>query len=51
MISYITSINKQLFTDGTHLTVEGYRVWAESIEPIVSEIVRENCERNMELIT
>jgi lysophospholipase L1-like esterase len=29
------SINKQLFTDGTHLTPEGYRVWAKGIEPLV----------------
>lgn len=33
------SINKKLFTDGTHLSVEGYRVWAESMEPIVSEMM------------
>jgi alpha-N-arabinofuranosidase len=29
------SLNKQLFTDGTHLTPEGYRVWAKGIEPLV----------------
>ena len=29
------SINKELFTDGTHLTAEGYRVWAKGIEPLV----------------
>jgi len=29
------TINKQLFTDGTHLTPEGYRVWAKGIEPLV----------------
>ena len=29
------SINRQLFTDGTHLTPEGYRVWAKGIEPLV----------------
>ena len=34
------SLNKQLFTDGTHLTVEGYRVWAESIDPLVSPIMK-----------
>lgn len=34
------SIKKQLFTDGTHLTAEGYRVWAKSIEPVVTEIMK-----------
>ena len=34
------SINKQLFTDGTHLTLEGYRVWAKSLDPLVSEIMK-----------
>ena len=34
------SINKQLFTDGTHLTAEGYRVWAKSLDPVVSEIMK-----------
>jgi len=34
------SINEQLFTDGTHLTVEGYRIWVKSIEPFVSEIMK-----------
>jgi len=29
------SLNKALFTDGTHLTPEGYRVWAKGIEPLV----------------
>ena len=29
------SLNKQLFTDGTHMTPEGYRVWAKGIEPLV----------------
>ena len=29
------SINRQLYTDGTHLTPEGYRVWAKGIEPLV----------------
>jgi lysophospholipase L1-like esterase len=29
------SLNKPLFTDGTHLTPEGYRVWAKGIEPLV----------------
>jgi lysophospholipase L1-like esterase len=33
------SINKKLFTDGTHLSPEGYRVWAQSIQPTVSEIM------------
>jgi len=29
------SINKQLYTDGTHLTAKGYQVWAKGIEPLV----------------
>lgn len=29
------SLNKQLFTDGTHLTAEGYRIWAKGIEPLI----------------
>lgn len=33
------SINEKLFTDGTHLTPEGYQVWAKSMEPIISEIM------------
>ena len=33
------SIEEQLFTDGTHLTAEGYRVWAESIDPLVSKMM------------
>jgi len=33
------SINKQLFTDGTHLTADGYRIWAKSIAPYVSQIM------------
>ncbi len=35
------SINKTLFTDGTHLTLEGYRVWANSIEPLVQIAMKE----------
>ncbi len=34
------SINKKLFTDGTHLTEEGYRTWANSIEPLVSDMMK-----------
>ncbi|MFT5124737.1 MAG: acyl-CoA thioesterase-1 [Kiritimatiellia bacterium] len=34
------AINKQLFSDGTHLTPAGYRLWAQSLEPIVSNIMR-----------
>jgi acyl-CoA thioesterase-1 len=34
------SINKQLFTDGTHLTPDGYRVWAESLDPLVSQMMK-----------
>jgi lysophospholipase L1-like esterase len=33
-------INKRLFTDGTHLTPAGYRLWAQSLEPIVSKIMK-----------
>jgi alpha-N-arabinofuranosidase len=33
------SLNKQLFTDGTHLTTEGYRVWAKGIEPLVQKFM------------
>jgi len=33
------SINTKLFSDGTHLTPEGYQVWAKSMEPILSEIM------------
>jgi lysophospholipase L1-like esterase len=34
------SINKQLFTDGLHLTAEGYRVWAKGIEPLVTKFMK-----------
>jgi lysophospholipase L1-like esterase len=37
---YDGSINKQLFTDGTHLTIDGYRVWAESLDPLVSPMMK-----------
>jgi len=33
-------INKQLFSDGTHLTPEGYRVWAKSLDSLVSGIMK-----------
>jgi acyl-CoA thioesterase I len=36
------SISKKLFTDGTHLTEEGYRIWAQSLEPLVSQMMRAN---------
>ncbi len=34
------SLNTQLFTDGTHLTPEGYRVWAESLDSLVSRMMK-----------
>lgn len=34
------SINKQLFTDGIHLTPEGYRVWTQGIEPLVQKFMK-----------
>ena len=34
------STNKQLFTDGIHLTAEGYRVWAKGIEPLVVKFMK-----------
>lgn len=33
------SQNPKLFTDGTHLTEEGYRVWANSIAPVIEEMM------------
>jgi lysophospholipase L1-like esterase len=33
------SLKKELFTDGTHLTEEGYRVWAKNIAPLIAEMV------------
>jgi lysophospholipase L1-like esterase len=33
------SLNTALFSDGTHLTLDGYRVWAESLAPIVSQMM------------
>jgi lysophospholipase L1-like esterase len=32
-------INRSLFTDGIHLTAEGYRVWAKGIEPLVQQFM------------
>ncbi len=32
-------INQFLFSDGTHLTSDGYRVWAESLHPLVSDMM------------
>lgn len=34
------SINKQLFIDGTHLTQEGYRIWANSLDSLISPIMK-----------
>ena len=34
------SINQALFSDGTHLTPEGYEVWAESLAPYVSDMMK-----------
>ena len=34
------SINGSLFADGTHLTTEGYRVWAKGIEPLVEKFMK-----------
>jgi len=33
------TLDRTLFTDGTHLTPEGYKVWADSIEPIVTKMM------------
>ncbi len=33
------SLNASLFTDGIHLTTEGYRVWAQGIEPVVQQLM------------
>lgn len=33
------TINRDLFSDGTHLTPAGYRVWAESLAPVVSQMM------------
>lgn len=33
------SQNPKLFTDGTHLTEEGYRVWARCIDPVLKEML------------
>ncbi len=34
------SQNPKLFTDGTHLTEEGYRVWAKSIAPVLDGMMQ-----------
>lgn len=34
------SLNKDLFTDGTHLTEKGYRVWAAGIKSVLAESIR-----------
>ena len=33
------SLDPQLFTDGTHLTEEGYRAWARSIDPVLTQML------------
>jgi lysophospholipase L1-like esterase len=33
------SLDKDLFTDGTHLTPEGYRAWAEGLDSLVSGLM------------
>ena len=34
------SQNPKLFTDGTHLTEEGYRTWTRSIAPVLNEMLK-----------
>lgn len=34
------SQDPKLFTDGTHLTEEGYRVWAKTIAPVIDEMMQ-----------
>lgn len=34
------SQDPKLFTDGTHLTEDGYRVWAESIAPVLDKMIQ-----------
>jgi lysophospholipase L1-like esterase len=34
------TINKALFTDGIHLSAEGYRIWAEGIAPKIEEFMK-----------
>lgn len=34
------SQDPKLFTDGTHLTEEGYRVWAKSLAPVLDEMMQ-----------
>ncbi len=34
------SINKQLFTEGTHLTAKGYKVWAKSLDDLVVGMIK-----------
>jgi len=35
------SINGKLFADNTHPNAAGYRVWAQSLEPILSEMLKD----------
>jgi lysophospholipase L1-like esterase len=34
------SLDRRLFTDGTHLTPEGYREWAGGIAPLVADMMK-----------
>ena len=38
------SLHKELFTDGTHLTTAGYRVWAAGIESLIADMVSEKSD-------
>ena len=33
------SLNDALYTDGTHLTEAGYRVWADAIDPVIQRMM------------
>jgi lysophospholipase L1-like esterase len=34
------SLDPKLFTDGTHLTEDGYRTWVRSIDPVMKEMLK-----------
>ncbi len=34
------TINKSLFTDGTHLSEEGYQAWAKGMEPVLEDFMK-----------
>jgi lysophospholipase L1-like esterase len=34
------TINRELYTDGIHLSAQGYRVWAEGITPLIGEFMK-----------